>query len=78
MPRLKPRDLRPVVTYDRDAILDLGHVAVALGVSEETAAALDLPCMYVGTRGKYLWGQVLDEIAARSHVDAQPKPRRVS
>lgn len=66
MPRIKPRDLRPVVTYERDAVLDPGHLVAALGVSEEIIAKMDLPCFAAGERVKYLWGQVVDELARRA------------
>lgn len=72
----KPRDLRAVVTYPRDAVLDVGHLVVALGVSEEIINSMDLPCTYAGARPKYVWGQVVDELERRASPDA--RPRKVS
>jgi hypothetical protein len=62
----KPRELRPVVTYPRDAIVETVHVAAALGVSEEIVNKMDLPFFAAGTRTRYVWGQVLDELARRA------------
>jgi hypothetical protein len=64
--RQRRENLRPVVTFDRDAVLDLAHLAAALGVSEETAAKGDWPSFAVGGKQRYLWGQVLDEAARRA------------
>jgi hypothetical protein len=68
---------REIVTYPRDAILEIRHVCKALGVSENTLSGMDLPVFYVGARPRYLWGVVLDELARRSSADAQPKLSRV-
>ncbi|HEY7236545.1 MAG TPA: hypothetical protein VH539_20460 [Gemmatimonadaceae bacterium] len=68
---------REIVTYPRDAILEIPHVCLALGVSENTLRDMDLPCFYVGQRQRFVWGLVLDELVRRSGVDAQPKLRRV-
>lgn len=73
MPKLKTRELRPVVTYERDAVLDPGHLVAALGVSEEIIAKMDLPCFPAGERVKYLWGQVVDELARRADPTADQR-----
>jgi hypothetical protein len=65
-------DLRPVVTFPRDAILETVHVAAALGVCEELVRRMDLPCFYIGTRVRYVWGQVHDELTRRANPDARP------
>lgn len=73
MAKLKSRELRAVITYPRDAVLDAGHLVVAFGVSEEIIASMDLPCTYAGARPKYVWGQVVDELQRRAHADARPR-----
>lgn len=65
-------ELRPVITYPRDAIVDLDHVAAALCVSISTVLRMDLPCFYAGNKPRFVWGQVLDELTARAHPDAKP------
>lgn len=67
-------ELRPVVTYPRDAILETAHVAAALGVSTDTVGRMDLPCFYAGNKPRYVWGQVLDFLTARANPDARPDP----
>lgn len=59
-------ELRPIVTYPRDAVLETAHVSAALGVSEEIVGKMDLPCFYAGKRPRYIWGQVLDFLAERA------------
>jgi len=61
--------LRPVVTFPRDAVLDEEHL-VAMGVADsvEMVKSMNLPCFRVGRAKKYLCGQVLDELAKRSKV----------
>lgn len=73
---MSERELRPVITYPRDAILELAHVAKALGVSEEIAHKMDLPCFYAGRKPRFLWGQVLDVLAERASPDAAKGLRR--
>lgn len=64
MPRKK--ELRPVVTFPREAVLEIEHVAAGLGCARNKADKLDLPFFYVGARQRYLWGQVLDVLADRA------------
>ena len=63
-------ELRPVVTYPRDAVLEPAHVCAALAIARVTLDKMDLPCFYAGNRPRYLWGQVLDVLAER----AMPSP----
>ncbi len=65
-------ELRPIVTYPRDAVVELSHVAAALGVSEEIVAKMDLPVFYAGKRPRFLWGQLLDEFTKRASPNARP------
>jgi hypothetical protein len=65
--------LRQVVTYPRDAILETSHVAAALGVSEEIIAKMDLPCFYAGKRPRYVWSMVLDALTERATPNAKPR-----
>lgn len=65
--------LRPVVTYERDAILETAHIAAALGVSDEIVGKMDLPHFYAGKRMRFIWGQVLDALAERATKDARPR-----
>lgn len=62
----RQEQLRPAVTYPRDAVLEIEHVAHACSVSVSTIERADLPCFYLGNRRRYLWGQVLDELARRA------------
>ena len=57
---VKKRDVRPVITYPRDAVLDVGHLVDALGVSEDIIGQMDLPSFPAGARQKFIWGQVVD------------------
>ena len=68
-------ELRPIVTYPRDAILDRAHVAAAFGVDIDKVSQMDLPSFYIGARQRYIWGQVLDCVAERASADAQPHAR---
>lgn len=62
-------ELRQVVTFPRDAVLDEEHL-VAMGVADsvEKVKEMNLPCYRVGRAKKYLCGAVLDELAKRSKV----------
>lgn len=64
-------ELRPVVTFSRDAVLDEEHL-VAMGVADsvEKVKAMNLPRYKVGRTYKYLCGMVLDELARRAKVSA--------
>jgi hypothetical protein len=57
---------KPVVSYSRDAVLDHAQLAAGLGCSVERARKMDLPSFPVGGRDKFIWGQVLDTLAARA------------
>jgi hypothetical protein len=76
MPALKPRELRTIVTYPRDAVLDASHLGAAFGVSEEIIAKMDLPSFLAGARQKYIWGQVIDHLTAIANPDAIAHVRR--
>lgn len=65
-------DLRPVISYDRDAIVDREHVQAALNISREKVDRLDLPCFYIGRDVRYIWGQVLDYLSERAKANAAP------
>jgi hypothetical protein len=67
-------ELRPIVTFPRDAIVETAHVAAAIGVSRDVVGTMDLPCFYPGAYPRYVWGQVLDELVARANSDARPQP----
>lgn len=67
-------DLRPILTFPRDAIVETSHVSAALGVSEEIVGKMDLPCFYAGKKPRYLWGQVLDVLAERA-LPSEKRPR---
>jgi hypothetical protein len=67
-------ELRPIITFPRDAILETAHVAAAIGVSRDVVGTMDLPCFYPGAYPRFLWGQVLDVLAQRAHADATPAP----
>jgi hypothetical protein len=63
----KRKALKPVVTYPREAVLTIEHVAAGLGVSVPIAEKADLPTVYVGARLKrYVWGQILDTLMERA------------
>ena len=64
--RRQARELRPVVLYPPEAVLDVDHVAAALGVSPRTVERLDLPCIYLGAHiRRFLWSEVLAALRAR-------------
>jgi hypothetical protein len=70
-------ELRPVITYPRDAIVETAHVSAAFGgVSAEIVGKMDLPSFQAGRKTLYLWGQVLDVLAERAMPTA--KLRRAS
>jgi len=63
------KQLRPVVSFPPDAVLDVGHVAAALGVSPRTVERLDLPCIYLGAHiRRFLWADVLAALRARGRA----------
>src|SRR6185312_4296248 len=63
------KQLRPVVSFPPDAVLDVGHVAAALGVSPRTVERLDLPCIYLGAHiRRFLWSDVLAALRARGRA----------
>lgn len=67
MPTRKPKSKpRPVVTYSRDAVVDVRQLAAGLGVSVEIAKKMDLPFAAVGQRERFVWGQVLDTLMERA------------
>lgn len=70
-------ELPAVVTYPRDAILEVAHVARALNTTPEKVRAMDLPHFGVGRRERFIWGQVLDVLAERAMPVDKSKIRRV-
>lgn len=70
------KDLAPIVTYPRDAVVRIQHVQAALGnISREKVEALDLPCVWSGRDQLFPWGLCLDELNRRAMKD-QPTPLR--
>jgi hypothetical protein len=65
-------DLRPVITYPRDAIVEREHLQAALNMSREKIEKLDLPCFYIGRDVRFIWGQVLDYLSERAKANAAP------
>ena len=64
------KEIRPVVTFPPDAILEPAHVSAALGVSEEVVGKMDLPCFYAGKKPRFVWRQVLDCLEQRAKGNA--------
>jgi hypothetical protein len=61
------KQLRPVVVYPRDAVLDKEQLAAGLGIELRDVDRADLPTYYPTPRKpRYLWGQILDVIAERA------------
>ena len=60
------RKPKPVVVYDRNAVLDYNQLAAGLGCSVEIARKMDLPFFMAGGRERFIWGQVLDVLATRA------------
>jgi hypothetical protein len=57
--------------YPRDAVLNKTELAVALHTSPRMVGRMGLPCFYLGDRSpRYLWSQVLDDLAARAKQGA--------
>jgi hypothetical protein len=67
MTRRRTDDLPPVLTFPRDAVLLNVHLAAAFHTSEESVQKMDLPCTYIGTRPRYVWGQVIDTLTERAN-----------
>lgn len=63
-------ELRPVVTFPRDAVLDEEHLMAALGESEDKIVELNLPHFRMGRSRKFIWGQVIDELEERARKHA--------
>lgn len=58
---LEPSGDKPVVAYPETAVLELGHVAAWLRVSERTVERLDIPFALLGKRTKrYLARDVIE------------------
>lgn len=55
-----------VITYPRDAVLTVDEVAAALRISTDKVKSADLPTIRFGRDDRYLWGQVLDFLAAKA------------
>jgi hypothetical protein len=60
------KQLKPVVTYPREAVLDKAQLAAGLNVSVRKVERLDLPCTYLGNSPRWVWGQVLDVLVERA------------
>lgn len=55
---------REVVTYPPDAILDVEHVALVLGMSPRTVEVSTIPFHKVGQSRKYIYAEVLAHVAS--------------
>jgi hypothetical protein len=59
-------DAKPI-SYPRDTVLTLQEVAAALRVSPRTVERAGLPVAHIGPQTpRYVWGQVIDELAKRA------------
>lgn len=68
---MKRRTHLPVASYPRDTVLLIGEVADALRVSERTVIRAGLPVAYITDQTpRYIWGQVIDELARRAKEQA--------
>lgn len=68
---MKPeRPTRPVVSYPREAVVDLEQLAAGLGVGRGVAEKMDLPFFMAGARMRFVWGQVLDVLEQRAKENA--------
>jgi hypothetical protein len=70
----KSTELPTVITYPREAVLRMEHLVAVLGVTDETIGRMDLPSFRCGNRQRFIWGQVLDALAARASSVAAPIP----
>ena len=60
------RKVKPVVAYPREAVLDKAQLAAGLNVSIRKVERLDVPCTYLGSSPRWVWGQVLDVLTERA------------
>lgn len=67
-------ELRPVITFPHDAIVERAHLEAALNMSREKIEKLDLPCFSVGRDVRFIWGQVLEYLTERAKANAAPLP----
>lgn len=58
------------VTLTRESVLTLDELALALKSSRRTVAKMDLPYFMIGTRQRFIYGQVLDVLAERARTAA--------
>lgn len=65
--------LKPVVTYPRDAILTVEHLAAAFDCSPKTIGRMDLPVFFAGKMPRYVWGQVIDTLVERAKKGEAPR-----
>ena len=56
----------PTTTHSRDAVLTDDELADALRISVEKLLKADLPHVMFGRDRRYLYGQILDELASRA------------
>jgi hypothetical protein len=64
---MERRQVKPVISYPREAVLDLEQLAAGLGVSVASAEKFDLPTVYLAPRiRRFVWGQVLDTLMGRA------------
>jgi hypothetical protein len=62
-----PDETLDVVTYPREAVLNIHQVAAALQVDESSVDRYDLPCVYLSSKKRrWVWGVVLDHLARKS------------
>lgn len=54
----------------RESVLTLEELAIALKSSKRTVGKMDLPYFMLGTRQRFIYGQVLDVLAERARSAA--------
>jgi hypothetical protein len=61
-----PKAIAMPIVYDRDAVLTIDQVALGLQVSVRTVERADFPVHPIGRLPRYIWGEVLDALSART------------
>jgi hypothetical protein len=65
MEKQELEQLKPVITYPRDAVLTIEQVAAGLTCSVSAVERADFPSHYIGRLVRFIWGEVLDALAKR-------------
>lgn len=65
--------LKPVVSFPRDAVLTVEHLAAAFDCSPKTILRMDLPMCFAGKMPRYVWGQVIDTLTERARKGDVPR-----